>query len=71
MAELSYETPLPPPTTVGGWQRWATAQLSALAAQESWQPGRYGAVTDPATTRLGTTVQLLSRGVWQVPQTVR
>jgi hypothetical protein len=54
----------PPPTTVAGWQRWATTQLGALATQEAWQPGRYGYRVE-RRDRLGNTVQLLSRGVWQ------
>jgi hypothetical protein len=54
-----------PPTTVAGWQQWATTQLGALAAQEVWQPGRYG-YTVERRDRTGNTVQLLSRGVWQL-----
>ena len=34
LPELPYETPMLPPTTVGGWQQWATTRLAALAAQE-------------------------------------
>jgi len=65
LAEVSCELPEPPPTTVAGWQQWATAQLGALAAQEVWQPGRYG-YTVERRDRMGSTVQLLSRGVWQL-----
>ena len=34
LAELPCEVPQPPPTTVAGWQQWATAQLGTLAMQE-------------------------------------
>jgi hypothetical protein len=57
--------PEPPPTAVAGWQQWATAQPGALAAQEVWQPGRYGYSVE-RRDRMGNTVQLLSRGVWQL-----
>jgi hypothetical protein len=71
LTEFSCDLPQPPPTTVAGWQQWATAQLGALAAQEVWQPGRYG-YTVERRDRLGNTLQLLSRGVWQlVPQPAR
>ena len=39
--------------------------VGALAAQEVWQPGRYG-YTVERRDRMGNTVQLLSRGVWQL-----
>jgi len=35
------DAPDPLPDVVDDWQRWATAHLGAVAAQESWQPGRY------------------------------
>jgi hypothetical protein len=65
LAEVSCELPEPPPTTVAGWQQWATTQLGALAAQEVRQPGRYG-YTVERRDRMGNTLQLLSRGVWQL-----
>ena len=65
MAEISCEVPEPPPTTVLGWQQWATTHLGTLAMQEEWQPGRYG-YTVECRDDGGHLVRLLSRGRWQL-----
>jgi hypothetical protein len=70
MVEIPGELPQPPPSTVVGWQEWATARLALLATQEEWQPGRYGYTVERRDS-IGNTVQLLSRGVWQLVPALR
>ena len=65
LTEVECELPEPPPATVAAWQQWATAELTLLALQESWQPGRYSYEVQRRNDA-GRTVQLLSRGLWQL-----
>ena len=69
LTEVACDLPQPPPTTVAGWQQWATAELTLLALQESWQPGRYSYAVQRRNEE-GRTIQLLSRGLWQLAPAV-
>lgn len=58
--------PQPLPDLVDGWQRWAVGQLDVVAAQETWQPGRYHYAAEQRAEN-GRALTVFAQGVWDWP----
>lgn len=61
--DVACDAPDPLPALEGDWQRWAGAYLEAVAAHESWQPGRYSYSAERRDDG-GHTVEVFTRGQW-------
>jgi hypothetical protein len=62
--DVECPAPEPLPADDRGWHQWAGAYLSAVAAQDGWQSGRYHYIAE-SRDDAGRPLEVFARGFWE------
>ena len=68
LTDIECDAPQPAPDRLLSWEQWAVEHLTAVAARESWQAGRYH-YTAERRDGAGHPVEVFARGYWEWPTT--